>query len=425
MRSHRSPRRFAAVVSAVALIVSCLRVDGGPAGAQAVTTPHVFAPIAAPSAFFPLTAQRVYEGDTGALDRGGFPFGLLTVPLGPGVPSGATAAVVNVTTVTQFPVQFNVCGTRTQAQPWWCNSGASTAYPDFLEPGQSHAAQLMATVGLGADRTLSIEGLWAPGRVTVDLLGYYAPAGATPAAGRYRPSAPQRALDTRDVGGPLEDGAVTVSLGGLVPADTSAVMATVTVVDADRDSYVTAYPTGTAAPYASNALLLAPNRTLTNQFVVPVTNNGFDVRISGRAHVLVDVVGSFTSSASAPGADGLYVPIVSTPLDVPAQAGVDPFTDPYGNALRPEVPRTVPFATPVFGPAVGALSLVVEAQPLGAGFVTVWAGGARPWTTNLFSQSGNQRTNVAATTGVSGSGFEVVSTELTFVGVTVLGYYAA
>ncbi|MEZ5262646.1 MAG: hypothetical protein R2755_12945 [Acidimicrobiales bacterium] len=68
---------------------------------------------------------------------------------------------------------------------------------------------------------------------------------------------------------------------------------------------------------------------------------------------------------------------------------------------------------------------MVEAQPFGAGFVTVWAGGARPWTTNLFSQSGNQRTNVAATTGVSGSGFEVVSTELTFVGVTVLGYYAA
>ncbi|MCC6438943.1 MAG: hypothetical protein IT196_28225, partial [Acidimicrobiales bacterium] len=279
MRFHPFSRRCAAALSALALLLATLLMGEGVVAAQAITAPNVLAPLAQPAAFFPLTAQRVYEGDTG-LDGGSPFFGpdALSVPLTAAVPSGATAVAVNVTAFSLLPINVTVCGTRTVSTPWHCNSLASSADSAYSplqpEPG---GVSLMATVALGPERTLTLGGLYAPGRVAVDLLGYYAPAGATPAAGRYRPGVPQRVLDTRDGLGMVEDRSITVSLGSSVPADTSAVMATITVVDAERDSYVTAYATGSPAPFASNLLVLTPTRTLSNQIVVPVSGNQFDL----------------------------------------------------------------------------------------------------------------------------------------------------
>lgn len=412
----------------VALIVTGLLLTAavggaGPAAAQAITSPGVLTALAQPAAFVPLTAQRVYEGDTGVGLESVLGPGYLSVPIGGAVPSGATAVAVNITTFSQFPTQVSVCGTRSTALPWYCNAPVSSPYPDypFSFAVGSRAVSLMATVALGPDRTLTVEGLWAPGRVAIDLLGYYAPAGATPAAGRYRPQVPQRVLDTRDGVAMVEDRSITVPLGATVPADTSAVMATVTVVDAERDTYVTAYPSGAPAPFASNLLVLNPARTLSNQIVVPVSGGQFDLRVSGRAHVLVDVVGSFTSSASSAGSDGLYVPTATSSLPLPPRA--DPNTDPSAFTLQPEDARTVPFTAPVFGPAVGALSLWLDARPYRPGFITVWAAGARPWTTTLFSELSSG--GVAATTGVSGGSFQLISSERAEVLITVLGYYTA
>ncbi|MEZ5235604.1 MAG: hypothetical protein R2749_23340 [Acidimicrobiales bacterium] len=237
----------------------------------------------------PVPPARVFEGFVAGSPLPATSF--VDVPLDPYVPVGTTAVAVNLSRATRAGMPFGLCGDPPTRSGDPCPGGVATG----VTPGDP-ATSMFAIVPLGPARMLRVVGVIYDSMVAVDVLGYFIDGGATPTAGRYRPIEPHRVLDTRQVGGsgvggsgvggsgvgeapagPVDDTSVTVSVDGVVPADSGAVLATVQLVD------------------------VAPMRTVSNLALVPVTDGRFEIDVQGRAHVVVDVVGSFTSAASAPG----------------------------------------------------------------------------------------------------------------------------
>jgi hypothetical protein len=143
------------------------------------------------------------------------------------------------------------------------------------------------------------------------------------AGGEFHPVPPARLLDTRAPGsqaagvhsfgvpfdaqllgvGPVGGGVAVLPSSGVL-----AVVANVTVVDPNQFGFLTAYPSGSALPTASN-VNFAPGRTVPNLSLLrPGPNGAVTLYLGGSngvgsAHVLIDVVGWFsTSSAGARGA---------------------------------------------------------------------------------------------------------------------------
>ncbi|MEZ5262647.1 MAG: hypothetical protein R2755_12950 [Acidimicrobiales bacterium] len=245
-----------------------------------------------------------------------------------------------------------------------------------MTPGDP-ATSMFAIVPLGPARMLRVVGVIYDSMVAVDVLGYFIDGGATPTAGRYRPIEPHRVPDTRQVGGsgvggsgwvgpgvvrrpagPVDDTSVTVSVDGVVPADSGAVLATAQLVD------------------------VAPMRTVSNLALVPVTDGRFEIDVQGRAHVVVDVVGSFTSAASAPGGDGRFVAATASgPLVPTAPNGTDPET----RMFRRGVVGSVAVEAAPSAPSPGAVLVRLDAYTIEPAYVTLWGAGPVPWATALFN----------------------------------------
>jgi hypothetical protein len=224
-----------------------------------------------------------------------------------GVPSNATAVVVNVTGVNPSPAGYlsiypNGAPVPTASN---LNVAANIRVANLVETavGVSGKVSLISNVSMD---------------VVVDLEGYVSPTGLG-GAGLYNPLAtPARICDTR-AGNPsgLSGGAaqcngtanagerltaggvlpVTVTGNGGVPATgVSAVVLNVTVVNPAAAGYLTAYPQGTTAPTASN-INYQPGETLPNRIIVPVSATGqIDITANQATDVLVDVSGWYTSA---------------------------------------------------------------------------------------------------------------------------------
>jgi hypothetical protein len=102
-----------------------------------------------------------------------------------------------------------------------------------------------------------------------------------PIPGTFVGVAPSRVLDTRDGTGAAKTvvaagGTVALQVtgrGGVPATGVSAVVLNVTVTNTQAPGYVTAYPSGTTKPLASNLNFLA-NTTIPNLVVVKVGANG-------------------------------------------------------------------------------------------------------------------------------------------------------
>ncbi|HSP26942.1 MAG TPA: sortase, partial [Ilumatobacteraceae bacterium] len=224
----------------------------------------------------------------------------------PGVPGDAIAAVLSVTAVsvgaganfvTVFPSGEPVPDTSSQN----------------LSPSDGAVANLV-TIKLGSgavDLTSYVRC-----DLIVDLIGVYRPTTSAVSAGRLVafPSA-VRTLDTRSGPQPGVGSISRVNLNGLVPADATAVVGTLTAVTAGVAGFVTAYPRGSAVPDTSN-LNVGVGET---RAVGVITKLGFQDGISGvdlynfcGSHLLFDLVGYMTGPSSAASATGLFVPITPT-----------------------------------------------------------------------------------------------------------------
>ncbi|AEE44460.1 S8 family serine peptidase [Cellulomonas fimi] len=166
----------------------------------------------------------------------------------------------------------------------------------------------LATVQLGAGRTIALMPEGPTTNLVVDVFGYYSPGGAS----GYVPVTPTRMLDTRSGTGGVPAGAVTgghwvdLRVAGVqgVPADATAVVLNVAGTGVQGGTFVSVVPTpdlGEAwnGPTTSN-LNLYPGRDQSNLVTVKVGENGrvrFWVNRS-TTHLVADLAGYYTATGT-------------------------------------------------------------------------------------------------------------------------------
>ena len=178
-----------------------------------------------------------------------------------GVPSTATAVVLNVTAidaggegyVTVFP---------------WGEALPNTSNVNIKRFGQM--VPNLVTVRLGAEGKVGLYSSISA-NLLVDVFGYYSASGAT-SAGRFIALTPQRLLDTRGRATAGEDGVVRLAMPAGVPSNTEGLVLNVTAVNsrlrANGFGYWTAFPAGQAQGTTSNINISTPDQTIANQVIV-------------------------------------------------------------------------------------------------------------------------------------------------------------
>ncbi len=240
--------------------------------------------------FAPLTPQRVLDTRTGkggkqTLFGAGETFDL---DLGPLLPQGASAALLNITTTnTTGPTHLTVWPAG-QDRPV-----ASTLNP---QPGLTRANLTAAT--LGQATAVSLYNNSASTDVVVDLVGYFGPAGASTGGSLYYPATPERAYDSRDGTGGLTGkltGAVALPFSGrgVVPADAIAVDLNITSTDQPSSGHLSVWPTWQAQPDTS-MLNFGPRDVVANRALAGLGGGALNVAPAGSAsHVVIDLAGWF------------------------------------------------------------------------------------------------------------------------------------
>ena len=252
------------------------------------------------SRFAPLAPVRLLDTRFGVGVRQGPLHGGETVDLPvtgiAGIPAtGVSAVVLNVTaTGATGPDTFVTVFPTGAARPFASNLN--------VVPGQTVPNLVVARVSNGK---VSLYNNAGAVDLIADVQGWFA-APSEPATGRstYVPTAPVRALDTRDgtgtsgVAGPLgAGGLIHLQLSGThgIPAGVTSVVLNVTAVDhVGPDSFLTLYPALTNRPLASN-LNYTFGQTVANLVVARVNPNGTVAIYNnlGATHIVADVQGWF------------------------------------------------------------------------------------------------------------------------------------
>ena len=333
--------------------------------------------------YHPVTPTRLLDTRIGAPPGVAqvAPGGQVTVaPLGlGGVPATDVDSVVVDVTVTDA----NAAGYVT-AYP----SGTTRPTSSNLNyvKGQTIANLVVVTVGDAGQVVLYNSG----GRVDllVDVEGWYSTAATDRgAAGLYNALVPSRVLDTRTkLGGsaPGPAGTVSVLVRGVrgVPASgVSAVVLNLTATAGTATTYVTAYPSGTSRPSASN-LNVTAKKTAANRVVVAVGSDGRVTffNAAGTQQLLVDVAGWFTDGTDM-AAPGGYFTAVATHrvLDTRNGTGGTKGVITAGHVVVVHVDGTTG-VPPAGGPGAPTAVVVnlVAVQPSVATYLTAFPSGSPP-----------------------------------------------
>jgi hypothetical protein len=289
------------------------------------------------STFSPRSPVRVLDTRNGAGPVG--PGGVHTLDLSGYVPSTATAVVLNVTGVTP------TAATHVSVYP--SGTGPATVSNLNLAAGDIRANQV--TVKVNADRRIDLYNNSGSIHLVVDLAGHY----ATGAGAKFTALPPDRRLDTRDGNHPVgSDGTLVLDLTNRIPASATAVTFNLTATGATAATFVTAWPTGTGRPTASN-LNLPAGDTRPNLVTVAV---GADRKVNlynlaGSLHLIVDLAGFYTPEYGAH-----FLPLDPTRL-LDTRYGTGGHTGPLGQRASLDLdmaqwsPQTVPRATARAGSA--------------------------------------------------------------------------
>ncbi|MGH3417301.1 MAG: hypothetical protein ACRDSS_12605, partial [Actinocrinis sp.] len=242
--------------------------------------------------FASLTPTRIMDtrNGTGNVGRRVGAFGHVSLPVPSSVPAGATAMVMNVTTV------------NTAA------GGNLTVYPDGsggvpvvsnINFGARQVTPNLVIVPIPADRKIDFY-LSSPGSadLVADLEGYF----STSATAKFVPWYPTRLLDTRkgNAGGALPSGYYIwypMAYAFDVPVSAmSAALYNVTVTQPQGPGYVSVVPDPdayTSIPSVSN-LNYVKGQTVPNAVLAPMTNGKQDFDNSGSTiQLIVDFFGYF------------------------------------------------------------------------------------------------------------------------------------
>lgn len=279
-----------------------------PPGPPIPTLPGAHAFTAYPDAQRVLDTRNAIGGPTGRLVGGQN----RTVALG--VPSGASAAFVNIT-LDNGTSPEEPCRPPSYLVAW--KPGTPAPATSNANVGSCDVAANSAVVQVDAAGAIQISA-YADVHAIIDVLGYYTPAPGAVAAGRFRGVTPTRLLDTRAPAGPGNDHTRTdsgnsslvrfpVAGRGGVPANATTVSLTVTAIGpgSDASGYVTAYAGGSARPATSTVNHTGSFDTRANLALVPIGPDGsVELYLYQVANVVVDVGGWITSAGDAPGTAG-------------------------------------------------------------------------------------------------------------------------
>jgi outer membrane protein assembly factor BamB len=195
----------------------------------------------------------------------------------------------------------------------------------------------------------------------------------------YTALTPVRLMDTRTSGGPLGPASVrnltVVGAGPLAPAGATGVMLNVTAANTSAAGYLTAYPTGSVVPLASNLNWTAA-KTVPNLVSVQVGSGGqvSFYNSAGSTDVVVDLEGYFAPPSGTAGGEVALTPARITDTRSGSALGA-------GASLDIQV--TGAGGVPATGVSAAVLNVTVT-NTTAASFLTVWPqGAARPTASNL------------------------------------------
>lgn len=384
----------------------------------------VTATAGATSRYVPVTPTRVldtrtslggHRGKAAAGERVLLPIVGSAAP----VPAEATAVV------------FNLTVTEPEA------AGFVSAYPDggtlpdtssvnIERPGQTIAN--LVTVGLGSGGVR----LYALPRthLIVDVAGYYVPA-VTATSGRLQVITPTRLLDTR-ADNPVRFGALpiggTVDLDvaglGAIPRSATAAVLNLTVTQTDAAGYVSATPQGAPLGAVSNVNVSGRGETIANQAIVPMQDGWVTLYAAMGTHVVVDLSGWFTGTASGSSGDGLFVPLPPARLldsrepTLSPQPGIKP-----GVGAVFDVTTAGRRGIPTSGVSAVAVNATVTAASAPGFFTLFGAGLGRPGVSNLNTIRTGQTVPNHAIVAVSTLGLSFYSATGAHLIVDVNGYF--
>lgn len=211
-----------------------------------------------------------------------------------GVPSGATAVVLNVTATASTKNSYLT------VYP----DGAAVPSASSLNFAAGQTVPNLVTVAVGADGEVDFFNDAGNTQVIADLAGYYV-AGSPQAGGVLDSSGPTRMLDTRSgtggATGPVGPGkSIKLQVTGVdnIPTGATAVVLNVTATQGTKNSLLTVYPDGESTPSSSN-LNFAAGQTIANLVVVPIGADGkvdfFNAQ--GDTQVIADVFGYFAAGS--------------------------------------------------------------------------------------------------------------------------------
>lgn len=308
MNIELSRRRLLAIGAAVPLGAELATwVGGGPSSASAAAPDAASLPTGA-SSFVAVGPSRL--ADTRP-ERGVGGFTVLAansirvqIAGRAGVPSNATAAVLNVTAL------------NTTLAGYVSVYPAGTDLPTASNVNIESAGQVISnlvTVRLGTNGAVDLLTQNAADLI-VDVNGAYVPATDAVAAGRFVGLATAfRAVDTRILGSKVGiSGVQRVDVASVVPASASAVVVNLTVTESNAAGFWTGYAAGGSQPDSSSVNTDSAGQTRANQAILPIgvvgSVRGIDVFASSGGHLVVDVAGYFTGSSDQQATMGLFVP---------------------------------------------------------------------------------------------------------------------
>lgn len=369
--------------------------------------PVVVVHVGASSAFTAAGPCRLFDTRTGSgncLGSGIVP----TSPLGAGrvmsvqvtgaagVPSNATAVVMNLTAVGATSPTYVTAWPDGQARPTVSN----------LNVSNSSAVPNLAVIPLGSNGKIDLFNSLGSVDLIGDVSGYFAPsAGST-----LTTTGPCRVFDTRSGAGncpgsgsvaatPLGAGGTmqlnVVGVAG-VPSNATAVVMNLTAVGATRNTYVTAWPDGQQRPTVSN-LNVANASATPNLAIIPIGVDGMiDLyNAAGGLNLIGDISGFFAPTTSA----SLATTGPCRVFDTRSGAGNCPGSSPVlhaalaaGHVLRVQVGA-------VAGVPDTATAVVMNLTAVGATagtFITAWPDGQPlPTVSNLNVSNSNAVPNLA------------------------------
>jgi len=351
------------------LVTTCVTIATAPAGAAGIASLSCAAiptatPTATPAAppltsFTGVTPRRLVDtrDGTGGVDA---PIGagcVLRVRVDTSVaPVGASALSLSVTGLGSQPGFMSV---------FPCESGRPVASNLNTRDGGFPTPNLVVAVPDSA-RDICVFSLFEAD-VLIDLSGWWTQDGTQ----RFNSIAPVRVSDSRNDPGRarVPAGAIrTIELDDLVPSNTTAIVANLTVTEPAAAGFITAFPCGTTAPTASNLNFRAGEARAVAIIVGVDDASRLCLRSNVDHHVIVDISGYY-SPAPQFGPAAEFRPLAGQRL-ADSRTGEGGWTTKFGSSSIRRLRPTVGLA--IESQATAVVLNVVATQAEGQGFVTVY-----------------------------------------------------